>query len=292
VNLGAYGTTLWSLISLLRNEGDLEFINDGSGWRLAWRSPLNIATTVYSVFQNYSQAGEIHRMRLASLLANAYPVAGTRDLDLCSPGTGTGTSSIAVPVAGNTAIMTADAFIKYTVTTLPSAGPMELYYRRNSANGYAFYLAIDSAGGISLNYYDGEYHALATAGAGTVTNGAVISIKCVGTDHRIYVNGTLVISQTSSFNLTNTGIYQGSLGTGGVIANLTAKTLDGIAQRAVTALVDHGGNGLNGVPTKVAFVGTQDGGGQYDGATSYTNIYSAGMNALFDGAVGTVIVRA
>jgi hypothetical protein len=294
VNLGAYGTTLWSLISLLRNEGDLEFINDGSGWQLAWLSPLNVATTVYSVFQNYSQAGEIHRMRLANLPANAYPVAGIRDLDLSSPGQGTGTSRITNPILNSAFVHTADTLIKWTQTTVPSASQTQIAFRGTTFVTSNHWLAqVNSAGNLHLFEGDGAggYTQRGTW-AGPVVNGDTISILAQDASIQVFVSGTLRISYAAAtaYKSQLAGKVL-SLGTGGVLATLTAKTLDGIAQRAVTALVDHGGNSLNGAPTKVAFVGTPSKGGQYDGATSYTNIYSAGLDTLFDGDEGTLIVR-
>ena len=224
---------------ILRNIGAFFFLGD----TLYWVENSDNSNTVYAVISSFASSGAIDLFRLASLPANAtYPVPalGIRDLDLCTPGAGTGTSSIASPAAGNTFVHTADTLIKWTVTTLPSAGAIQVFVRRSTsptANNLEVY--ITNTGTLFLwQTVAGSRSALASSSG--IVNGSILVAEFVGTSAKIWSDGVLKISTTVSVisgNL-NGEIY---LGTGGAIANLTARTLDGVANVAST---NHPGYGL------------------------------------------------
>jgi hypothetical protein len=230
-------------VELIGNYRHLVFDNDaGSGWKLRWVGPLvNTGTgTPGSVFDYFDAlALYLAKIRLADLPANAYPVAGTRDLDLCVPGTGTGTSSIAAPAAGNTFVHTADCVIRFTQTTI--GNDTEITFRETSYPTDYSQVYTDAAGGIYLRKYVGGSPTILGSGVGVV-NGSDIRVILQDTTVKVFVDGVLKINYASlTEGLTKTAGRVKAVGGGGAIANLAAKTLDGIAN---VGSANHPGYGL------------------------------------------------
>lgn len=246
LNVGTYTiSTEYQYAIVVNHRGAFHFIKGGvlTDWTLLWKASTNTTTPVYPSFINYLLAGSFGLWRVALLPTNTtYPVPalGTRDLDLSTPGTGTGTSSIASPAAGNTFVHTADTLIEFTLTTMPSSGNIDIRFRKQDGSNY-WYLRITAAGALSLIEVHPGIDVRATA-AGVLSGGEKITLKVNNETITGYYNGTQAWSYASATNFkTATTGEINSLGTGGAITNFTAKTLNGIANLASS---NHPGKGL------------------------------------------------
>ena len=204
-------------------------------WILLWVDVVGADTTIYPMFANLDGVATMSLMRLASLADNAsYPVPalGTRDLDLSTPGTGNGTSSIAAPAGGNTFVHTADTEIIVDITTMVTLNQFGIFFRGDSVNGWKIRLETPNSIKLQLWIGGGLVGNFITA-SGVVTSGDTLVALANGNTYELYINSSLVGSYTDPTNALitkTTGVF---LDTGdGVFSQFEARTLDGIANVA------------------------------------------------------------
>jgi len=265
---------------------------------LGWVDVTDSVTTIIPFLQSYDaspdgrvfdtlRAARLPGLPSDAMRGNGYKVWDHRDLDR--------TDFIAAPTVPNTFTHTADFTLRYTITTLPAAGSIDIYFRKQDAsNLWLLRLKFDTV--YQLWEFIGGGPVLRgnwTGGA----NGDVVDLVALNASISVYVNNTLRISYASATNYkTQTNGEVAAISAGGAIANLSTRTLDGLGQAAALPVTDYGSNALHGAPSAVGLVGDNragsNEGGQYNGATAYTNIYSAALNAKFNGQEGSFIVRA
>lgn len=232
---GALSLASHTLTVMLRNSGAFFFIDNN----LVWVDDTKTDVSVGPGINGYLLQATSELWRIADLPGNAtfpVPALGIRDFDLCLPGTGTGTSKIAAPAASNTFVHTPDALIKWTQTTVPASGTQDIEFRRTDASN-RWRITLSSAGLLSL-----LENATSRGTIAGVINGDIISVTANNETIKVWVNESLGINYVSATaNKTSTAGVVQSLGTGGVIANLEARTLDGVANVASS---NHPGYGL------------------------------------------------
>jgi hypothetical protein len=183
--------------------------------------------------------GGVDVLRVVDLPANNYTVFGTRDLDLCTPGTGTGTSKIAIPAAGNTFKITPDVILQVAVPTPSTAGTMAIRCR-NIDNDNFLYLRVDGVSqqvGIRKKE-NGIFDTLLTGSA--LVGGEILTLACNGDSISLWINDTLQGTVVDDIAITSVDGLVEALGNGD-FANLAARTLDGVAN---VSSANHPGYGL------------------------------------------------
>jgi hypothetical protein len=224
--------TEYDVIIVTQNLGSRVYIRGGAytDWTLQHVNHTGDRQTLHPALSNMSSQAAMSLFRFADLPGNAtfaVPALGTRDLDLCTPGTGSGTSSIAAPAVGNTFVHTADFKLTFDLTTLPSSG-VAIFRFRKQDNDNHWYLRWNSAGEFRL------YEKVATVDSlrinMTVTAGKKVTILPLDENISIFEDGVLKGTYANAVNFkTETDGEINNLGIGGVLANLEAKTLDGVA---------------------------------------------------------------
>jgi len=232
-------STDYPIALMLRNLGASLWIRISGAWKILWIDAIGGTTTLYSMLANLDGVGSLDKWRVArfpgqptdAVPGNGVAQAGCRDLDLCTPGTGSGTSSIAVPAVGNTFVHTADSLIKWTQTTVPAANAQQIGIRGTTFAIADFWLIqVFSTGVLDLWEGTGAGYTKRGEWSGPIVNGDVIEVKALGNTINLYVNGAVQISYTAATAWgSQTAGKLMTLGTGGAIANLTARTLDGAA---------------------------------------------------------------
>jgi len=229
-NIGAGGSAYRDYAVIQRNAGAYFFI-DG---KLVW---VNVADTMDRTFDNSKQnaifEGAQAIVRIADLIANGYAALGTRDLDLCVPGTGNGTSSIASPAAGNTFAQTDDAYLHWTFSAVPGSGTGQFDFRSDGTNYLRLYFNLGSNYFNLWKYIDGEGLSNVASYNVTLQAGDDISIVCNGDTISGFVNDNLAWSCTITDAVLLTGTAGDFQNLGGfTFSNFTARTLDGVANVA------------------------------------------------------------
>jgi hypothetical protein len=228
----------WAL--LLRNKGAFVLARGGvfgSDWTLQWIDNLSDELGVYSGLHGWTTLVNIDMWRVADLVANGYGVFGTRDLDLCTPGTGTGTSKIAAPNAGDTGVMTPDALVTFDVSA-PS-GDTTVFVRYVDATNYD-QINIDASGNLTYDeIVSGVLNNLITAN-GVISGGETISATLNGGTVSLHYDDTLAGTTSSATNNT-TGTGFELEAEADAVTNLATRTLDGVAN---VSSANHPGYGL------------------------------------------------
>lgn len=237
---------LWSngdnLCVILRNQGG--FVIDADTGTLSWIVDSGQADTLYALASNSTgiDASLLTRWSIADLVANGYLVFDVRDLDLCSPGTGTGTSSIAAPVTGNTFVHTADFALSLGFDFTQGSGQdLDIRYRVVGANDFFTVYGQDSNGNLilSITTTAGGTVTLATSSGAIASGSHSLDVVVIDDSHEVFLDGDLKLSITNSNFLTVTnGII---INEASAASNLTARTLDGVANVSSS---NHPGYGL------------------------------------------------
>lgn len=241
---GLSSATEYPLILVARSEGAFLWIRINDEWQLLWVDNTGTTTTIYALFSLLDAVGTLSAVRTVLFPGNAtYPVEalGIRDLDKCAPGTGSGTSTIAAPAVNNTFIHTPDAVVKFTFTTLPTANFVQVQFRRTDDNNCIRFQYFQGSNTLSIIELSGGATISSDSGVGLVNNGDTIHVKLLGTSVGVYVNSNLVLSLTASTGISTPNGNVRTLGTGGVLANLTARTIDGMGNVSSS---NHPGYGL------------------------------------------------
>jgi hypothetical protein len=145
--------------------------------------------------------------------------------------------------AADTFTHEADAFIDFTVTTLPASGTIDMRVRKQGATNY-WQVTVDSTGALTLNEVVNGTPTQRGTSAGVIANGDMIRVRMVGTNIHVYEGassktGSLRITYTSasSFATATAGLLN-SLGTGGAVSDIVAypRTLSGTALSLLAAV--------------------------------------------------------
>lgn len=135
---------------------------------------------------------------------------------------------------------TADCFIEFTVSTLPSSGQHEIQFRKQDANNY-WQVTIDSTGALDLDEIVAGTPTQRGTAAGVIANGDIVLIRAVGTNIVVWegTNGqTSRITYASASNFaTSTNGSLLTLGASGAISNIISwpRTITGAALTALNA---------------------------------------------------------
>lgn len=215
---------------MLRKAGGFAFIKGGiyNSYRLLWVDAYQTFASVYPSLTNFSNVAGVETFRVARLPGspddavpgNGYEVWGHRDLDV--------TYWKPAPVASNTFTHTPDTVISFQVVSLPSDAYIGVGFRVVDSNNL-WDVEIQPNGSITLfQRLGGTWYGRGTLAAGTIQNGDRVWVTLNASSFKVYKNATLLVSYTSSDCIAATAGSVIALGTGGVIANLTCRTLDGI----------------------------------------------------------------
>lgn len=209
----AVQATEYEFYWVLRKMGAFLFL----GTQLALVVDGGTTNPVQAFHESYNSNGYVNTLRVADLPANGYGVFDHRDLDV--------TASIASPVQNSAFTHTADFVCRYSVVTVSAVDVINVLFHGFNDINNSVIVQITTTGGLIL-FDNGSNKA--SAGAGTVINGSTLSVLKTGSLYRVFVDGLLKISATISSN-PGTGTSGGirSIGSGGALANLTARTLDG-----------------------------------------------------------------
>lgn len=192
---------------------------------LHWVSNTRNTSALYAGLSNLDADGKLNSLRIADLPANNFPVWDHGDLDQ--------TDAIAAPAVGNTFSHTADGVLKFTLVSI-GAGTIDVRFRLLDSTNYWF-IKITAAGGFQLwSSVDGGLNLFLNAG-NVLVGGEVITCTFDGTVITLWYDDTKVgpYSAAVDFQALTDGKVHG-LG-GGVLANLTTRTLD---QRIATDILE------------------------------------------------------
>jgi hypothetical protein len=133
--------TVYDLAYVLRSAGCFTLIKGGAftAWTLLWVSNVETQANLWGHWSNFSSAGLWGDYHIAPQLPPPWPDAY-----------GIATQRLVTPAASSAFTHTADAHIEFTVTTLPSAGTIDLRFRQQDANNY-WQVTISSTGALTLN---------------------------------------------------------------------------------------------------------------------------------------------
>jgi hypothetical protein len=185
-------------------EGALHFFHDGTNWNLigiaseSSNNNLYIATPFYSNLSKYADFDDIRIPDSTTTMESTFTATGYV-LD----------TSVS---ASDTFTHIADQCIAFKITTLPSAGNIDIGIRTDWA------IRVESGGTVRLiEDYDGAKTVRATSG-NTAVAGDIVMLRQVGSANELWVDSNGKASYTSATNLTDTGGDVHSLGTGGAVA--------------------------------------------------------------------------
>lgn len=123
--------------------------------------------------------------------------------------------------AGDTYSHTADCLIETTITTLPSAGQIELEFRQDTANTDCWRVTVDSAGNLDLDELVSGTPTQRGTSAAAVANGNRLVIVADDDDINVYCDDVLEITYTSAANFkTAIAGELESEGTGGAVSDI------------------------------------------------------------------------
>ncbi len=176
--------------------------------------------------------GTHETIRAANLPANGHPAWDHGDLDQ--------TDAITTPAVGNTFTHTANGVLKFDLTTMATGGSIIVFFRIQDLDGgdedhWRLKLRA-SDNGLRLEEVNEGVPTTRAQVGGVLADGQVITLVFDGT------NITSFIDDTQQWTYAAATAYQteidgevDTLGTGGVLANLTTRTLD---QRLATDILE------------------------------------------------------
>lgn len=211
----------YALVILLRAEGAFYYVRGGAfgNWQLLWVDLTVTANTGGVIFQPFDSAPTARALRVANLTAagNDYSEAGLRDLDL--------SASVAAPVNSGSFAHTSDCIVTWTQTTKPAAGEVtDVYFRKVGSASVRVQL---NGTGQDVRIIDTNGGNTVIDTGGTLADGALYEVILQGSSISVKQNHIEVAAGTLTKALSGTA---GSFTiTGGVMADFTARTLDGAA---------------------------------------------------------------
>lgn len=223
-DVGAYAaTTDYTFAMVVGCDCTYGYIKGGvySAWTLlwVWRGGVTF-DPLYACSWWYSHDGTQESSKVADLSPAAaqpheIPAVG---LDLCVPGTGTGTSSIAAPANGNTFVHDEGTKLAWTADN-----PLQAHTVRWRNDGSDYYeMAVAADGSFTLK--DPSANTVISGGAASVGDGEAIEITHT-TAGAIEVFVAATSTGTASGETENNGETAGVISTSGGITDFTARTL-------------------------------------------------------------------
>ena len=227
ITLAASATNMFFI---LRATGAFYIQNDTLIW-------IDDAATVTPLFFGaggqfaFAPETEYDFMRAMDLPANGYTIW---DAD------GIITDTLAGARApGDTFTHEADCHIKFTMTTLPSSGQIEVFFRIQDATNF-WQATIDSSGDIDLDEVVAGTPTQRGTSAGTISNGERVTVRCNDETIEIWGAGTRLINYASAANFkTETAGELDTEGTGGSVSDIDTwpLTMAGDAKIGLDAMV-------------------------------------------------------
>jgi hypothetical protein len=201
--------TEYDLAYVLRATGCFILINGGafSAWTLLWVTNVETQGAVWGHLANNNSVGTWGDYRIVSQLGAPL-----------NSDYGIATQRLVTPAASTAFTHTADAHIEATVTTLPSAGTIDLRFRQQDASNY-WQVTISSTGALTLNEVVAGTPTQRATAAAAVANGNRVYLVLNGSSIKAWSNNVLKWTYASASGFaTATGGLLNSLGTGGVVA--------------------------------------------------------------------------
>ncbi len=201
---------------ILRATGAFYFIKGGTqfpAWTLVWVDDTVTSDPVYMSFAAAAGAGSrlmdfllAGRTVLGGAFASAYGLATDRLAGSRS--------------AGDTFSHTADFFAEFVVTTLPSSGQIEFWFRIEDANNY-WSVTIDSSGDLDLDEVVASTPTQRGTAAAVVANGERVCISVVNETIQVFDAASRRIQYTSASNFkAKTAGELDTEGTGGAVDDI------------------------------------------------------------------------
>jgi len=233
--LGAIGTytglTDYKVAIVSHTTTGLKMILKGgtfAEWTLLWVDLSSVKTRPTILCRNRDLSADTFRVtQLGAPFASMYGLATDASLS----------GSVS---AGNTFSHEADCLIEYTVTTVQSAGLMEVHFRIQDSPNY-WGIRITASGDINLQEVVDSVITNRGTAAGVIADGERVVIIADDESIKIYGDNTELISYGSAANFkTETDGEVDTLGTGGAVDALISwpRTLSGQALTALNNVVN------------------------------------------------------
>jgi len=207
--------------------------NEFSEWTLVWVGVTSTATPLYPQATGRTGIAKYDNLRVSQL-----PTPWDTD-------NGIATEVLAgARTAGDTFTHEADCLIESTITTVPSAGQIELRFRiadATPASEDLWQVTIDSTGALDLDEVVAGTPTQRGTAAGVIANGDRIVIVCDDETIQVYEATTLRITYSSAASSkTATAGELETEGTGGSVSDIIAwpRTLSGAAKAALDAVAN------------------------------------------------------
>jgi hypothetical protein len=204
--------TEYPLVIVQRTAGAFMLVKLAGVWTLQYIDTLQAPNPAYPYVYGYNAIVNV-------------AMAGALDLpEPWNTDNGIATQDLAgARSAGDTFSHDADCWIITTITTLPSAGTIDLEFRKQDADNY-WQLVIASDGSLTLNeVVTGVATSRGTGAAASIANGQKIKVLANGQTIKVYANDALKITYASASNFaTATAGSLSSEGTGGAVTGITS----------------------------------------------------------------------
>ncbi len=208
---GLSTSTDYDLAVVLRDTGAWFFIKGGTFtvWTLLFVADVGTDTTVFPGYKNNSTIGTLDTLRATQLLAPFNSDFGWVTDRLA------GARS-----AGDTFTHTGNCFNEFTVTTVPSAAQIELWFRIQDASN-RWVVSIDSSGDLDLDEVVAGVPTQRGTAAGVVVDGERVAIRATDTDIMVYDSAVRRINYAAASNFqTETEGELDTEGTGGAVDDI------------------------------------------------------------------------
>lgn len=195
-------------------EGGLLFTHNGTNWVLHSVTDVGSTATLFMGCQGEAPS-TLHYVTEYFIHGGSLP----------APFTATGYAVDTSIAESDTFTHTADHWLHTKITTLPSAGSIDIGIRDDLA------IRVSSAGAVTLVKAYATSPVTLITSAGTAINGSIIRLRQSGSTHELWVDRANKGSSTDAANATGTGGDIHSVGTGGVVSYiyslpLTSATYD------------------------------------------------------------------
>lgn len=210
---------IWAA-NVLRASGQLVFIKESAGWVLAWVDSFLTIDPCYVVSGAFGSGQASAQPLLKSIRAADLGAPFHEEFGLATHRLAGSRSP------GDTFIHEADAFLEFTVATLPAAGQIELRFRIQDASNY-WQVTVDSAGNLDLDEVVAAVPTQRGTSAACIANGDFIIVRFVGSDIRVYEGANHAKVRRISYAFANnfqtqTGGELETEGTGGAVSDIVS----------------------------------------------------------------------
>ncbi len=212
--------TDYDLVVILRTNGAWFYVRGGvfTAWTLIWISITDTTSPLNAVINSFNQAvGDAIKALSVSQLGAPF----TDDFGIATDRLAGARS------AGDTFTHTADCFIEFTVTTVPSALQIEMSFRIQDATN-RWKVTVDSSGDTDLDEIVAGAPTQRGTAAAVIVDGERMSIRAIGTTIKVYDSSAVRIAFTSASNFqTETDGELDTEGTGGAVDDIVASPTGG-----------------------------------------------------------------